>query len=187
MSDLEEKSNKSNRKTKVVNARVAHLQPKYKNLADWMSKKNHVYIGRRGIVFIKPSDIPSNIIMNSVKEKVDKGEESAVRFPPKDSPWANPYKVPQDGTLQEVLAKYEKYIRGKIESKEVDLEELRGKRLACWCVSKPTSIVKLKTEWICHGECLLFLLNERLDNSTKETIKHTDKEAGVIGRARAPK
>ena len=70
--------------TSVVCVKVASLRPKYNNLKEWMADSNNVYIGRRGIVFIK-------------------GE----RFPKKDSIWANPYKIGKDGTRDQVLKIYE--------------------------------------------------------------------------------
>ena len=78
--------------SKVVNVRVSFIRPKYTNLEEWMNDKNNVYIGRKGIVFIN-------------KE----------RFPKNDSIWANPFKISGDDTRETVIAKYEKYIRNKIQ------------------------------------------------------------------------
>lgn len=64
------------------------------------------------------------------------------RYPEKDSPWCNPYKIGKDGDRQEVLNKYRKYISGR------SLDEIRGKTLGCWC--KPED---------CHGDILLELLS----------------------------
>jgi len=61
------------------------------------------------------------------------------------SKWFNPFKVGKDGTIDEVLAKYEEYL---IEVGLIDeVEELRGKVLGCWC--KPNK---------CHGDVLLRIL-----------------------------
>lgn len=63
------------------------------------------------------------------------------------SKWHNPFKFTTHG--EHTLALYEQHIRtsGLIN----DIEELRGKRLGCWCVpDKP-----------CHGQILVKLLNER--------------------------
>ena len=59
------------------------------------------------------------------------------------SKWANPFK---DGTREEVIEKYREHLRtsGLINQ----IEELRGKRLGCWCAPAP-----------CHGEVLIELLN----------------------------
>ena len=48
------------------------------------------------------------------------------------SKWANPYKVGKDGSLTEVLEKYEKYVRNSPELMS-SLHELTGERLGCWC------------------------------------------------------
>jgi hypothetical protein len=93
----------------VVNVKVAHIRPQYKNLQDWMKCENNIYIGRRGIVFI-----------------------DNARFPSENSPWCNPFKI-INGNRDECLQKYEIYITAKINSSELCLDELRGKILGCWC------------------------------------------------------
>ena len=112
-------------KTTVVNVKTCYLRPKYQNLKQWMDEDKHVYIGRKRIVFI-----------------------DGKRFPEEDSPWANPYKVGRDGTREEVVRKYRRYIKRKIKDGDVDLEDLRGKILGCWC--KPDN---------CHGDILVELLS----------------------------
>lgn len=110
----------------VVSVHCGHIRPNYDNLEEWCSQPDHLYIGRKRMTFAK-----------------------LKRFPPKDSVWANPFKTGVDGAREEVLEKYRKYITMKISRKEVDLEELRGKVLGCWC--KPNS---------CHGDILLELLQK---------------------------
>lgn len=69
-----------------------------------------------------------------------------------DSPFANPFKSPKDGTRDEVIAKYREWIKGRLVNSAFlreELELLRGKTLACWCAPKP-----------CHGQVLLELLGE---------------------------
>ena len=110
----------------VVNVKVAHIRPFYDDLREWMKDPNNVYIGRAGIVFI-----------------------DGKRFPSQPSPWANPFKIGQEGTRIEVLEKYRVYIRKKIKTEKLDLETLRGKRLGCWC--HPEN---------CHGDILLEMLEE---------------------------
>jgi hypothetical protein len=102
--------------TEVVNVKVAHIRPGFANLCEWVSAENHVYIGRRGVVFV-----------------------DGRRYPPEDSKWANPYKIGRDGSRDEVLAKYRNHIVERIrrEPDLYNLEELRGKVLGCWC--KPDS------------------------------------------------
>ena len=101
----------------VVNVKVASIRPQYHNLEEWTQDPNNVYIGRRGIVFIR-------------------GE----RYPKKSSIWANPYKVGKDGKRGEVLKKYREYIRGRLEaspSLQKELLSLKGKNLGCWCSPLP--------------------------------------------------
>jgi len=84
--------------TYVWNSKVKYIrsgEEKFDNLKECLENNKYMYIGRRGIVFIK----------------TETGKE---RFPKTDSVWANPYKVGKDGTLDEVLEKYEQYIKNKI-------------------------------------------------------------------------
>jgi hypothetical protein len=64
-----------------------------------------------------------------------------------ESKWHNPYKIPKDGTRDEVVEKYRTYILGKPEL-QAALHELRGKDLVCWCAPER-----------CHGDVLLELAN----------------------------
>lgn len=64
------------------------------------------------------------------------------------SKWHNPYRIKDYSDINEVLRLYENYIRA---SPLIDqLEELRGKRLGCWCKPGP-----------CHGDILVKLLAEK--------------------------
>jgi hypothetical protein len=62
------------------------------------------------------------------------------------SKWANPFRPGRDGTREEVIAKYERWLHetGLIH----DVHELRGKDLVCWCAPEA-----------CHGDLLLRLAN----------------------------
>lgn len=119
----------------VVNVKVARIRPQYNNLQEWMADSNNVYIGRAGIVFIAV------------------GDGSKERFPKRASLWANPFKVDKIGEGRETaIEQYENYIRAKLESGEITVEELmklEGKNLGCWC--KPNA---------CHGDVLVKLLHE---------------------------
>jgi hypothetical protein len=53
-------------------------------------------------------------------------------------------------TLEDSIKYFEGYIRQKIKHKEIDMAELKGKNLACWC--------KLGTP--CHADVLLKIANE---------------------------
>ncbi len=113
----------------VVNCKVGYIRPKYENLREWMKDPEHVYIARRGVVFVE-------------------GE----RFPKQDSVWANPFKIGKDGNREEVIAKYETYIRDRLVKEPALKEELlklKGKCLGCWCAPEP-----------CHGDVLLKLIEE---------------------------
>jgi hypothetical protein len=115
--------------TTVINVKVENIRPAFDNLRAWCASSSHVYIGRRGVVFI-----------------------NKVRFPDRDSTWANPFKVGKGCSREESIAKYEAHIRGRLAKEEglrADLRGLRGKVLGCWC--KPLA---------CHGDILLRLLAE---------------------------
>jgi len=63
------------------------------------------------------------------------------------SKWGNPFTIGKDGTRDQVIEKYEKYI---LENKKLlnALPELKGKTLGCWC--KPKA---------CHGDILVKLVD----------------------------
>lgn len=63
--------------------------------------------------------------------------------------WGNPFKIGKDGTRQQVIEKYEEYIRKNSELLQ-KLSFLEGKKLGCYCSPKP-----------CHGDVLIKLLKER--------------------------
>ena len=67
------------------------------------------------------------------------------------SKWGNPFQVGVDGTHSEVIKKYEEWI---LENEDLllDLHELNGKTLGCWC--KPNA---------CHGDVLAELVKELFD------------------------
>lgn len=98
--------------TKVVNVKVSNIRPQYENLAKWMADPNNVYMGRKGVVFI-----------------------DGVRFPPNDSIWANPFKIDDNNTREQVIEKYRVYITEKIKKENLvdELKKLRNKNLGCWC------------------------------------------------------
>lgn len=132
--------------TKVVNVKVKYIRPKYKDLEDWMNNPDNVYIARRGVVFI-----------------TDPETGSKKRYPPKDSIWANPYKVGKDGTRDEVVEKYRIYIKDKFPDLKSMLTELKGKNLGCWCRTEQ-AIEK------CHGDVLVDLINDIESNMSKMSL-----------------
>jgi hypothetical protein len=63
------------------------------------------------------------------------------------SKWGNPFRIGRDGTRDEVIAKYEKWIRRQPQLMEA-LRELEGKDLVCFCAPRA-----------CHADILLKLVN----------------------------
>lgn len=113
----------------VVNVKVKYIRPKYSTLREWINDSKNIYIGRRGVILLEKK-----------------------RFPESNSIFCNPYKIGKDGTREDVLVKYESYIRKKLaedSSFSEELKNLKGKTLGCWC--KPDK---------CHGDILLQILNE---------------------------
>lgn len=74
------------------------------------------------------------------------------------SPWHNTFKVGEDGTLEEVLKKYERYLREERPDLMARLPELEGKTLACWCA--PKGGLTKDDPLVCHGQIPLRLLDE---------------------------
>ena len=66
--------------------------------------------------------------------------------------WGNPYRIGPDGDREEVIAKYEHWLRYHIQQgtiKQHHLKQLSGKRLGCHCSPLP-----------CHGDVLVTVLRE---------------------------
>jgi hypothetical protein len=74
------------------------------------------------------------------------------------SKWGNPFRIGHDGTREQVVEKYEKYIRARPDLM-ADLHELRGKRLGCCC--KPKA---------CHGDILVKLIEETCPRGERDII-----------------
>lgn len=68
------------------------------------------------------------------------------------TPWGNPFIIGRDGTRQEVIAKYERWLRSQPDLM-ARLPELKGRDLRCWCAPKA-----------CHADVLLKLANEEAVN-----------------------
>lgn len=60
----------------------------------------------------------------------------------KDSKYRNIYVIGKDGNGEEVVEKYDKYIRSKYSIEEIK-RDLKGKNLICWCFPN-----------YCHGNIL---------------------------------
>lgn len=88
--------------------------------------------------------------------KTDKIPEGSV-YIARPSKWGNPYRIGEDGSRHEVIAKYLQWLIGNAFLMG-SLKELVGKDLVCYCAPKP-----------CHGDVLLELANQRelLEEMTK--------------------
>ena len=64
------------------------------------------------------------------------------------SKWGNPYKINKRTNRELAISLYQNYIDDKIASNQIDIIELRGKDLVCWCAPLP-----------CHADYLLQLAN----------------------------
>lgn len=67
------------------------------------------------------------------------------------SEWGNPFKIGIDGNREEVINKYEEYLKKQLKESlglKDKLKQLKGKILGCWC--RPLS---------CHGDILLKYIN----------------------------
>jgi hypothetical protein len=69
------------------------------------------------------------------------------------SKWGNPFKIGRDAagaywSRDDVIQLYASWVQQEIADGRLDVEELRGKRLACWCAPQP-----------CHGDVLARLAN----------------------------
>ena len=62
------------------------------------------------------------------------------------SKWGNPFVVGRVGSREEVVAKYADWLDGMIHNGRLDLDELQGKDLVCFCAPLP-----------CHADILLEL------------------------------
>lgn len=63
--------------------------------------------------------------------------------------WGNPYAIGKDGTREEVIELYRKYINDNPELQEQAKNLLKGKILGCWC-----------SPYACHGDILAEIANK---------------------------
>ena len=97
-------------------------------------------MSRTRVVNIKTVDFDENNPDHVYIGRKNKNYEVA------ESKWANPFKVGDDGTRDEVIKAYREWIKHQPELMNA-LEELRGKILFCWCC--PAA---------CHGDVLVEML-----------------------------
>lgn len=63
------------------------------------------------------------------------------------SKWGNPFVVGKDGTREQVVEKYRKYLLSRKDLLD-SIGELKGKILGCWCSPQ-----------VCHGDVLAEIAN----------------------------
>lgn len=63
--------------------------------------------------------------------------------------WGNPFRIGVDGSRKEVIEKYRDYLYNN-DYLISRLNEIKGKRLGCYCKPKP-----------CHGDVLIDLVEKR--------------------------
>lgn len=94
-----------------------------------------------------------------LNKRTDKIPQGAV-YVGRPSKWGNPFTIGRDGTRKEVIEKYKRYIENELLYQDtyamsnspkdiLDIAELKGKCLVCWCAPLP-----------CHADILLELANK---------------------------
>lgn len=64
------------------------------------------------------------------------------------SPWGNPFRLGNEAQRDEVIARYRAWLLERPELLARVRQELRGKRLGCWCAPRA-----------CHGDVLAEVAN----------------------------
>ena len=82
-----------------------------------------------------------------LNKKTDSLSHNAV-YVGRPTKWGNPFIIGRDGTRDEVIAKYADWLDGMMHNGLLDLDELQGKDLVCWCAPLP-----------CHADILLEMAN----------------------------
>jgi len=73
------------------------------------------------------------------------------------TPYGNPYRIGRDGTREQVIAKYERWLRSQPDLVARARLVLAGKDLMCWCA--PAGGVTVGAPVVCHAQILLSLVN----------------------------
>ncbi len=71
------------------------------------------------------------------------------------TPFGNPFRIGRDGTREEVIEKFRVWLPKQAWLMDM-IEQLRGKRLACWCKPEP-----------CHGDVYVEILEKGTRPCTK--------------------
>jgi hypothetical protein len=84
--------------------------------------------------------------MAKVLNKRTHGVPVGAVYVGRPSKFGNPYEIGRDGTREEVIQKYEKWLLcdDSCPVTFADLLQLKGKDLVCWCAPEP-----------CHADVLL--------------------------------
>ena len=70
------------------------------------------------------------------------------------SKWGNPFVIGKDGNREQVISKYEAYIRSpQCDKLRQSLHELQDKTLGCYCAPKA-----------CHGDILKIMVEDEIWN-----------------------
>ena len=83
-----------------------------------------------------------------VWNKRDKNCPKDAVYVGRPTKWGNPFKIGEDGDRSMVIELYKLWISQMLGSDRLDIRELKGKDLVCWCAPKP-----------CHADVLLELAN----------------------------
>jgi hypothetical protein len=87
--------------------------------------------------------------MPKVLNKKLHGVPTGAVYIGRPSIWGNPFVIGKDGTRDEVIAKFEAYIRTRPDLL-AQLSKLAGRDVVCWCAPAH-----------CHGDVLVRMANER--------------------------
>jgi len=87
--------------------------------------------------------------MSSIKVLNKRNSNNGV-YIGRPSKWGNPFVIGKDGSREEVVEKYEKWLLfEKLELVVAAKKELKGKSLVCWCSPEA-----------CHGDVLIKIANK---------------------------
>ena len=82
-----------------------------------------------------------------LNKRTDKISPNAV-YVGRPSKWGNPYKLKKNSSREEAIAQYRNWLINEIAHSRLNIRELYGKDLVCWCAPLP-----------CHADILLELAN----------------------------
>jgi len=124
---------------------VGELRKRYNDktmtLEKWLNNSENVYVGRKGRIWI-----------------TENGTKRIFHYP--GSVWKNEFTVKEHG-LENCLVLYREELLKKLNDKELNIEELRNKKLGCFC----------KPDEKCHVDILIELLKDIENKKTKKIAK----------------